>query len=53
MGFKKFYESVRETFGLENSEKESKKKAIKNLLKKLNRRQDGTSVIELAAVVGG
>ena len=36
MGFKKFYESVRETFGLENSEKEGKKKAIKNLLKKLN-----------------
>lgn len=40
MGFKKFFESVKETLGLENSEEESKKKSIKNLLKKLNSKKD-------------
>ncbi len=40
MGFKKFFESVKETLGLENSENESKKKSIKNLLKKLNSKKN-------------
>lgn len=40
MGFKKFFESVKETLGLKNSENESKKKSIKNLLKKLNSKKN-------------
>ena len=40
MGIKKFFESVKETLGVEGSVKESKKKSIKNLLKKLNQKKD-------------
>lgn len=40
MGFKKFFESVQECLGLENSENESKKKSTKNLLKKLNSKKN-------------
>jgi len=36
MGFKKFIESVRESLGIDELEKASKKKSIKKLLKKLN-----------------
>lgn len=42
MGIKKFFENVKETLGVESSVKESKKKSVKNLLKKLNQKKDET-----------
>ena len=36
MGVKKFMELVKETLGLDEMKKSSKKKSVKNLLKKLN-----------------
>jgi hypothetical protein len=42
MGIKKFFQSVQETLGLECAAKESKKKSIKNLLKKLNQKKEST-----------
>jgi len=40
MSAKKFIELVTDTFGLEDPKKSSKKKSIKNLLKKLNEKKD-------------
>ena len=40
MGVKKFMELVQETLGLDEMRKESKKKSVKNLLKKLNSKKD-------------
>lgn len=40
MGTKKFIELVTETLGLDDLKKSSKKKSIKNLLKKLNSKKD-------------
>ena len=40
MGIKKFIELVTETLGLDEIKKSSKKKSIKNLLKKLNSKKD-------------
>jgi len=40
MGVKKFIELVTETLGLDEIKKSSKKKSIKNLLKKLNSKKD-------------
>ncbi len=40
MGVKKFIELVTETLGLDEMKKSSKKKSIKNLLKKLNSKKD-------------
>ena len=39
MGIKKFIKSVQSTLGLEDYKKESKKKSLKDLLKKLNKRK--------------
>ncbi len=43
MGIKKFIENVKETLGLEDPKKATKKKSIKNILKKLNIKKDKTS----------
>jgi len=43
MGVKKFIELVTETLGLDEMKKSSKKKSIKNLLKKLNSKKDAIS----------
>lgn len=40
MGSKKFIELVTETLGIDEMKKSSKKKSIKNLLKKLNSKKD-------------
>ncbi len=40
MGIKKFIENVKEVLGLEDPQKATKKKSIKNLLKKLNKRKE-------------
>jgi len=40
MGIAKFIESVKETLGLYEFKKSSKKKSVKNLLKKLNSKKD-------------
>ena len=40
MGVKKFIELVKETLGLDEMKKLSKKKSVKNLLKKLNSKKD-------------
>ena len=40
MGVKKFIELVTETLGMDEMKKLSKKKSIKNLLKKLNSKKD-------------
>ena len=40
MGVKKFIELVTETLGLDAMKKSSKKKSVKNLLKKLNSKKD-------------
>lgn len=42
MSIKKFMESVKETVGLIESGKETKKKSMKNLLKKLSKKQEAT-----------
>jgi ribosomal protein L30E len=39
MGIKKFINSVKESLGLDEFDKKSKKKAVKSLLKKLNEKQ--------------
>ncbi|WP_373028365.1 hypothetical protein [Sulfurovum sp.] len=39
MGIKKFIKKVKSTLGLNNYEVEDKKKSLKDLLKKLNRRK--------------
>ena len=39
MGIKKFIKKVKSTLGLNNYEVEGKKKSLKDLLKKLNRRK--------------
>ena len=44
MGIKKFIRSVQSTLGLEDINKEGKKKALKNLLKKLRKRK--RSIVE-------
>lgn len=40
MGVKKFIQNVTKSLGLERLEKSSKKKSIKNLLKKLNTKKE-------------
>ena len=40
MGVKKFIELVTETLGIDDMKKVSKKKSVKNLLKKLNSRKE-------------
>ena len=40
MGIAKFIESVKESLGLDEFKKSSKKKSIKNLLKKLNSKKE-------------
>lgn len=40
MGIGKFIQSVKESLGLESFEKTTKKKSVKNLLKKLNDKKD-------------
>ena len=40
MGIKKFIENVKETLGLEGSQEETKRKSLKNLLKKLNQKKE-------------
>ena len=42
MGIKKFMENVKESLGLEASKKETKKKSLKNLIKKLNQKKETT-----------
>lgn len=40
MGIKEFIENVKESLGLDEFKKKSKKKSIKNLLKKLNDKKE-------------
>ncbi|MCK5293636.1 MAG: hypothetical protein KAJ49_03210 [Arcobacteraceae bacterium] len=42
MGIKKFMENAKEKLGLIGSQKETKKKSLKNLLKKLNKKKENT-----------
>jgi len=51
VGVKKFIELVTETLGLDEMKKSSKKKSIKNLLKKLKSKKDSIDK-ELKAKVG-
>ena len=40
MGLKSFIKSVKDSFGIKNSKELSKRKAIKNILKKLNKKKE-------------
>ena len=45
MGIKKFIKSVKSTLGLEDYNQENKKKSLKDLLKKLNKRKKSITAL--------